>query len=158
MIKQIFKRLLLGRSVENIYCDARRYWKKGGVYRYWSLYLTKKIQKDFGCYLSPQAIVGKNLKLKHPVGVVIGDGVVVGNNVTLFQHVTLGAARLGEGKEGLYPILEDNVIVFAGAVVVGGILLGNRSVVGANSVVLNNVNASSVVVGIPAKPKGNNGK
>lgn len=158
MIKQIVKRLLLGRSVEDRYCDARRYWKKGGVYRFWSLYLTKKIQKDFGCYLSPQASVGENLKLKHPVGVVIGDGVVVGNNVTLFQHVTLGAARLGEGKEGLYPILEDNVVVFAGAVVVGGILLGNRSVVGANAVVLNNVNASSVVVGIPAKPKGNTGK
>jgi serine O-acetyltransferase len=93
--------------------------------------------------------IGKNIKLPHPLGIVIGAGVVIKDNVTIFQQVTLG------GKGGFhkldYPIIENNVIIYAGAKILGSVTIGQNSIIGANSVVLSDIPPDSVAVGVPAR-------
>ena len=87
------------------------------------------------------AVVGPGLRLPHPVGIVIGDGVRIGSNVTIYHGVTLGASRGG------YPVLEDDVVVYPGATVVGGTRVGRGAIVGANCFVAADVEPGSRVPG-----------
>lgn len=82
------------------------------------------------------------------MGVVIGETAVVGDDVTLYHGVTLGGKSLGNHKR--HPTIGDNVVVGAGAQVLGDITIGARSVIGANAVVVNDVPPDSTAVGIPA--------
>lgn len=101
----------------------------------------------YNCDISPTAKIGKNLSIAHPSGIVIGAGAVIGNNVKLFQQVTLGS----HGKTNkAYPVIEDDVVIYAGAKVIGGILIGRGSVIGANAVVIKNIPSMSIAVGVPA--------
>jgi serine O-acetyltransferase len=93
------------------------------------------------------AVIGKGLKINHGLGSVIGARVCIGENATIHQNVTLG------DKKGGRPILLNNVIVFAGAVVLGKITIGNNSTIGANCVCLIDVCANQVIIGIPGKIK-----
>lgn len=109
-----------------------------------------------GCDISYRAKIGRNLRLPHPIGIVIGDNVIIKDNVTILQQVTIG--NLGRnGEEKKYPILENDVSVFAGAKIVGGVTIGQSSVVGANSFVNKDVPSDTVAYGIPCrfKRKGN---
>lgn len=101
-----------------------------------------------GCHFSMSSELGPGLYLPHPTGMVIGDGVKVGPGSTLFQNITLGTGRDG------YPALGAGVIVYAGAVIVGGISLGDNARVGANAFVSRSVAAGVTVAGIPARPVG----
>lgn len=109
------------------------------------------IERRYGCYISPRAQIGARLRLPHPVGIVIGDGVVIGEGCTLYQHVTLGGRRRGDWQRGAYPIVGDGVVLFAGAVIAGAIAIGDRSVIGANAVVLEDVPPDSTAAGNPAR-------
>src|SRR5262245_18347131 len=100
------------------------------------------------CYIDNRATIGRGFRLPHPTGVVIGAGTRLGNNVTLYHGVTIGIAS---SSECTYPILEDNCVVYAGAVIVGGITIGAGAVIGANAVVTKDVPAGGVAIGIPAK-------
>ncbi len=86
------------------------------------------------------ANIGKALKINHGLGTVIGARSVIGNNCTLHQNVTLG-----DYKEGR-PTLGNNVMVYAGAVVIGNIILGDNTIVGANAIVSKNVKSGATVV------------
>jgi serine O-acetyltransferase len=112
---------------------------------------TRVIERRYGCYLSPRARIGPGLRLPHPVGIVIGEGVVIGEGCTIYQHVTIGARRRGDWQRGLYPFIGDNVVLFAGAVLAGAIRVGDRSTIGANAVVLDDVPPESTAVGNPAR-------
>ncbi|MCQ6558893.1 serine O-acetyltransferase EpsC [Paenibacillus mendelii] len=104
----------------------------------------------FQCHISERARIGTNLKMPHPTGIVIGDDVLIGDNVTIYQQVTLGS----HGKSGFeraYPIIEDNVVIYAGAKVIGNITIGRNAVIGANAVVIKDVPPNAVAVGVPAK-------
>jgi serine O-acetyltransferase len=101
-----------------------------------------------GCYIDNRAMIGRGFRLPHPTGVVIGEGVRLGNDVTIYHGVTIGIARSGEC---MYPILEDNCVVYAGAAIVGDITIGAGAVVGANAVVTRSVPSGTVAVGIPAR-------
>jgi serine O-acetyltransferase len=105
----------------------------------------------YGIYISANARIDEGLKLPHPVGIVIGEGVAIGKNVKIFQNVTLGGARIGDAKNMNYPIIGDNVVIFAGAVIVGNIRIGDNSTIGANSVVLNDVPSGATCVGVPGR-------
>lgn len=101
-----------------------------------------------GIEIHPGAQIGKGLFIDHGMGVVIGETTEIGNNVTLYQCVTLGGTGNEEGKR--HPTLGDNVIVGAGAKVLGNIYIATGTKVGANAVVLKSTNEYSTVVGIPA--------
>ncbi len=107
---------------------------------------------DFG----PGMVIGKGLRLMHPNGVTMGWGARIGDNVTLAGGVTLAARYYDEveGTEQAFPIVEDNVMLGAHAVLVGGVRIGRNSVVGANSVVLSDVPPNTVVLGVPARKVG----
>lgn len=108
-----------------------------------------------GAELHPDAAIGSSLRLAHTVGTVIGAGTVIGSEVTIYQGVTLGAVRMGEGRatSEAYPRIGDRVTIYAGAVVLGGITIGDDAVIGANSVVLTDVPAAHVAVGAPARTR-----
>lgn len=104
----------------------------------------------FGIEISLQCEIGKGFYLPHTQGTVIG-AISIGENVIVFQGVTLGAKELDIGYNVKYrPIIGSNVVVGAGAKILGGIEIGDNSKVGANAVVLENVPSDVLVVGIPA--------
>ena len=103
----------------------------------------------FSCDIARNAKIAGGLYLPHPSGVVIGEHAIVGKNCIIHQGVTLGDR--GECHEGSDPILGDFIEVGTGAKVLGTIHLGDYVRVGANSVVLKDVEAYGVVAGIPAK-------
>lgn len=116
-----------------------------------SNYLGTRIQSRYGCYISPKAHFGRGVRMPHPVGIVIGDGVSIGDHVLIFQNVTIGASRVGEGAHGYYPKIGDNSVLFAGSVLVGAIYVGNNVNIGANAVVTRNIPDHSTAVGVPAR-------
>lgn len=101
--------------------------------------------RRYGCYFAMSARLGAGLSLPHPVGIVIGEGVAIGAGCTLYQHVTLGL------KNGGYPTLGKGVVIYANAVVVGPVHIGEGATVGALSFVASNVDAHRVAVGSPAR-------
>ena len=107
--------------------------------------------------------VGRGLTIYHPHDIVIGAGCIVGENVTIYNGVTLGARRIGDVGKGeiekrRYPIIEDNVVIFSGAKVLGAITIGQNSIIGANSVVLDSFPPNSIIAGIPARAVGEKNK
>jgi serine O-acetyltransferase len=105
-----------------------------------------------GIEIHPGARIGRGLFIDHGMGVVIGETAEIGDNVTLYQGVTLGGTALEQVKR--HPTLEDDVIVGAGAQVLGPFTVGKGARVGANAVVVKPVPAGATVTGIPAKVVG----
>ena len=102
-----------------------------------------------GIEIHPGARIGRGLFIDHGMGVVIGETAVIGDNVTLFQGVTLGGTGKERGKR--HPTLGNNVVIGAGAKVLGNIVIGEGSYIGANAVVIKEVPPNSTVVGIPGR-------
>lgn len=109
-----------------------------------------------GIEIHPGAEIGCGFFIDHGMGVVIGETSVIGNNVTLFQGVTLGGTGKERGKR--HPTIGNNVVVGAGAKVLGSINIGDDAKIGAGSVVLKNVAENSTVVGIPGRVVTSNGR
>lgn len=105
-----------------------------------------------GVDIHPGAKIGKNLIIDHGMGTVIGETSVIGDDCIIYQGVTLGGTHLRRAKR--HPTLEDHVVVGAGAKILGNITIGRGSRVGANSVVITDVDANCTVVGIPAQVVG----
>jgi serine O-acetyltransferase len=99
--------------------------------------------------IHPGATIGRRLFIDHGAGVVIGETAEVGNDVTLYHGVTLGGTTWNKGKR--HPTLEDNVVVGAGAKILGAIRIGCSAKIGANSVVVEHVPSGATVVGIPGR-------
>jgi len=102
-----------------------------------------------GIEIHPAAKIGGGFFIDHGMGVVIGETTEIGENCTIFQGVTLGGVSLDKGKR--HPTLKDNVIVGAGATILGPVTIGSNSRIGAGSVVVNEVPPDSTVLGIPGK-------
>ena len=102
-----------------------------------------------GIEIHPGAVICQSLFIDHGMGVVIGETAEIGCNVTLYHGVTLGGVSLEKGKR--HPTLEDNVVIGAGAKVLGAITIGESSRIGANAVVVKSVPPNSVVVGVPGQ-------
>lgn len=102
-----------------------------------------------GIEIHPGAKVGPGFFIDHGMGVVIGETSEIGKNVTLYQNVTLGGTGTERGKR--HPTIGDNVVVGAGAKVLGNIRVGNNVKVGAGSVVVRSVPDNCTVVGVPAE-------
>ncbi len=102
-----------------------------------------------GIEIHPGAQIGKSFFIDHGTGVVVGETAIIGDNVLLYQGVTLGGTGKETGKR--HPTLGNNVVVGAGAKILGNITIGDNSYIGANAVVIKNVPANSTVVGIPGR-------
>lgn len=108
-----------------------------------------------GIEIHPGARIGPGFFIDHGMGTVIGETAEIGEDVTLYHNVTLGGVSWEKVKR--HPTLEDHVVVGAGAQILGPIVIGSHSRIGANSVVVKDVPAHSVVVGIPGRVKARNG-
>ena len=129
------------------YRIANRLWK-------WRLKLPARLISQLtrfftGIEIHPGATIGKNLFIDHGMGVVIGETAQIGDNVTLYQDVTLGGTGKDTGKR--HPTICDNVMIGAGAKVLGPFTVGACAKIGAGSVVLKEVPPCSTVVGIPGR-------
>ena len=102
-----------------------------------------------GIEIHPGATIGKGFVIDHGTGVVIGETTEIGDNCTIYQGVTLGGTGKDTGKR--HPTLGNNVLVGAGAKVLGPIMISDNSKVAANAVVLKDISENSTAVGIPAK-------
>lgn len=102
-----------------------------------------------GVEIHPGAVIGRRFFIDHGMGVVIGETCEIGDNVTIFQGVTLGGTGKEKGKR--HPTIKDNALVATGAKVLGSIIVGENSKIGAGSVVLKDVPPNSTVVGIPGR-------
>lgn len=111
-------------------------------------YSQRTVRKT-GIEIHPGATIGKGLFIDHGYGVVIGETAIVGDNVTLYQGVTLGGTGKEHGKR--HPTIGNNVMISAGAKVIGSFTVGENSKIGAGSVVLSEVPPNSTVVGVPGR-------
>ncbi|MBN1793489.1 MAG: serine O-acetyltransferase [Candidatus Omnitrophica bacterium] len=109
-----------------------------------------------GIEIHPGATIGDGLFIDHGMGVVIGETTIIGDNVTLFQGVTLGGTGKEQGKR--HPTLGNNIVVGAGAKVLGNIVIGDNARIGANAVVIRDVPEDSTVVGVPGRIAREKGK
>lgn len=121
------------------------YWKVPFLPRYIS-YLTRIIT---GIEIHPKAQIGERFFIDHGEGVVIGETTIIGNDVLIYQQVTLGGIGSEHGKR--HPTIGNNVIIGAGAKVLGNITIGDNVRIGAGSVVIDDVPDNCTVVGVPGR-------
>ena len=110
-------------------------------------WVSQRAARKTGIEIHPGAKIGEGFFIDHGTGVVIGETAEIGNNVTLYQGVTLGGTGKESGKR--HPTVCDNVMISAGAKVLGSFTIGEGSKIGAGSVVLEEVPPHSTVVGVP---------
>ena len=126
---------------------AHKWYLKG--HYFWARWLSQRTVRKTGIEIHPGATIGKGLFIDHGSGVIIGETTIIGDNVTLYQGVTLGGTGKEKGKR--HPTLGDNVMVSAGAKILGSFTIGENSKIGAGSVVLKEVPPNCTVVGVPGR-------
>lgn len=124
----------------------RLYLKKHYFLARW---FSQRTVRKTGIEIHPGATIGKGLFIDHGHGVVIGETAIVGDNVTLYQGVTLGGTGKESGKR--HPTIGNNVMISAGAKILGSFTVGENSKIGAGSVVLSEIPPNSTVVGVPGR-------
>lgn len=129
------------------YRVAHKLYTKG--FYLFARYISQKCARRTGIEIHPGAQIGKKLFIDHGHGVVIGETTIIGDNVTLYQGVTLGGTGKEHGKR--HPTIGDNVMISAGAKVLGSFTVGANSKIGAGSVVLQEVPENCTVVGVPGR-------
>ena len=129
------------------YRRAHRLYQKGHFFR--ARLISQRAARKTGIEIHPGAQIGKGFFIDHGSGVIIGETTIIGDNVTLYQGVTLGGTGKETGKR--HPTLRDNVMVSAGAKVLGSFTIGENSKIGAGSVVLKEVPPNCTVVGVPGR-------
>lgn len=112
-------------------------------------YVSQRGVRKTGIEIHPGAQIGKGFFIDHGNGVIIGETAIIGDNVTLYQGVTLGGTGKEQGKR--HPTIGNNVMIGAGAKVLGSCTIGDDSKIGAGSVVLGPVPPGSTVVGVPGR-------
>ncbi|MBQ8327725.1 MAG: serine O-acetyltransferase [Lachnospiraceae bacterium] len=126
---------------------AHKLYKKG--HYFWARWISQRAARKTGIEIHPGATIGEGLFIDHGNGVIIGETTIIGNNVTLYQGVTLGGTGKEHGKR--HPTIGNNVMISAGAKVLGSFTIGDNSKIGAGSVVLEEVPPNSTVVGVPGR-------
>lgn len=133
-----------------LYYKISHYFYKKKLY-FIARLISERAKRKTGIEIHPGAKIGKGLFIDHGCGVVIGETTVIGDDVLIYHGVTLGGTGKDKGKR--HPTIKNNVIIGCGAKILGNIIIGENSKVGANSVVIKDVPANSTVVGIPGKIK-----
>ena len=126
---------------------AHRLYQKGHFF--WARWVSQRGVRKTGIEIHPGAEIGKGFFIDHGNGVIVGETTIIGDNVTLYQGVTLGGTGKEHGKR--HPTIGNNVMISAGAKVLGSFTIGDNSKIGAGSVVLSAVPPGSTVVGVPGR-------
>jgi serine O-acetyltransferase len=126
---------------------AHRLWERGAKLP--ALVLAQGARSVTGVEIHPGARIGRRFFIDHGMGVVVGETAVVGDDVVLFHGATLGGKTMKRGKR--HPTVGNDVVIGAGAKVLGPVWIGDGAQVGANAVVLRDVPAGAVAVGVPAQ-------
>ena len=126
---------------------AHWFYKKGHFYIARSI--SQHSRKRTGIEIHPGATIGKRLVIDHGMGIVIGETTIIGDDCLLYQGVTLGGSGKEKGKR--HPTLGNNVLVGAGAKVLGSFTVGDNARIAANAVVLNEIPENATAVGVPAR-------
>lgn len=129
------------------YRKAHKLYEKKHYYR--ARRISQKTARKTGIEIHPGAQIGEGFFIDHGHGVVIGETAIIGDNVTLYQGVTLGGTGKEQGKR--HPTVGNNVMIGAGAKVLGSVTIGNNCKIGAGSVVLKDIPDNSTVVGVPGR-------
>lgn len=129
------------------YRRAHKLYVKG--HYFWARWVSQRAARKTGIEIHPGAQIGKGLFIDHGTGVIIGETTIIGDNCTLYQGVTLGGTGKEHGKR--HPTIGNNVMISAGAKVLGSFKIGDNSKIGAGSVVLEEVPPNSTVVGVPGR-------
>ena len=129
---------------------AHRLWRHGWLFG--GRFVSQIGRFMTGIEIHPGAVIGRRFFIDHGMGVVIGETAEIGDDVTLYQGVTLGGVSLDPGKR--HPTLGNDVVVGAGAAVLGPFTVGDGARVGSNAVVVREVPSGVTVTGIPARPSG----
>ena len=127
------------------YRRAHKLYLKG--HYFWARWISQRAVRKTGIEIHPGAQIGKGFFIDHGNGVIIGETAIIGDNVTLYQGVTLGGTGKEQGKR--HPTIGNNVMISAGAKILGSFTIGDNSKIGAGSVVLEEVPPNSTVVGVP---------
>ncbi len=112
-------------------------------------WISQRASKKTGVEIHPAVQIGKRFFIDHGTGVVIGETTVIGDDVTIYQGVTLGGTGKDTGKR--HPTIGNNVMIGAGAKVLGPLVIGDNSKIASGAVVLNNIPPDSTAVGVPAR-------
>lgn len=123
---------------------------------FWARLISQRAVKKTGIEIHPAATIGRRMFIDHGTGVVIGETAVIGDDVTLYQGVTLGGTGHHTGKR--HPTIGNNVLIGAGAKVLGPFTVGDNTNIAAGAVVLNAIPPNSTAVGVPARVVKQNGK
>lgn len=129
------------------YRAAHKLYKKGHYFL--ARWISQRGVRKTGIEIHPGARIGEGFFIDHGNGVIIGETTIIGKNVTLYQGVTLGGTGKEHGKR--HPTIGDNVMISAGAKILGSFTIGENSKIGAGSVVLHEVPPNSTVVGVPGR-------
>lgn len=135
-----FKVMLHYRLAHRLYEDGHYFWAR---------WVSQRGVRKTGIEIHPGARIGKGFFIDHGNGVIIGETTIIGDNVTLYQGVTLGGTGKEHGKR--HPTLGSNIMIGAGAKVLGSCTIGDNCKIGAGSVVLSDVPSNSTVVGVPGR-------
>ena len=135
-----FKVMIRYRMAHKLYCKGHYFLAR---------WISQRTVRKTGIEIHPGATIGKGLFIDHGNGVIIGETAIIGDNVTLYQGVTLGGTGKEHGKR--HPTVGNNVMISAGAKVLGSFTIGDNSKIGAGSVVLEEVPPNSTVVGVPGR-------
>lgn len=112
-------------------------------------WISQRASRKTGVEIHPAVKIGKRFFIDHGTGVVIGETAIIGDDVTIYQGVTLGGTGKDTGKR--HPTIGNNVMIGAGAKVLGPLVIGDNSRIAAGAVVLSDIPSNSTAVGVPAK-------
>lgn len=129
------------------YRRAHKLYLKG--HYFWARFISQRAARKTGIEIHPGATIGKGFFIDHGSGVIIGETSIIGDNVTLYQGVTLGGTGKETGKR--HPTIGNNVMISAGAKIIGSFTVGDNSKIGAGSVVIEEVPPNCTVVGVPGR-------
>lgn len=143
-----------GVKAVRMYRRANRLYRHG--FHFLARWISQRAARKTGIEIHPGATIGKGLVIDHGTGVVIGETAEIGDNCTIYQGVTLGGTGKDHGKR--HPTIGNNVMIGAGAKVLGPFKVGDNSRIAAGAVVLSEVPPNSTAVGVPARIARINGK
>jgi serine O-acetyltransferase len=113
-----------------------------------ALFIEEFILRNYHCVVLSEATLGRNIKLPHPIGIVIGAGCSIAHNVIIYQNITIGRK---DSSVSDCPRILEGVIIYANSLVLGGVIMSERTTLGACSLLITDSEANSIYIGIPAR-------